>query len=156
MEAALLSSRLTCMPDAGGMFGGAGERIDRRPVTADDLDYVNAHATSTPLGDDAEARAISTLVGGRSSLLVSSTKGHTGHLLGAAGALEGAFAVMAIAEGKVPATRNLASPSGDFGWSHVSTSADQPHAELPVRAALSNSFGFGGTNTSLLFTAHER
>ena len=86
---------------------------------------------------------------------MSSTKGHTGHLLGAAGALEGAFAVMAIAEGKVPATRNLASPSTDFGWSHVSASAEVPYVERPVRAALSNSFGFGGHNSSVLFGAFE-
>ena len=114
------------------------------------VDYVNAHATSTPVGDDIEAKVLSDLFANtqsqsQSTTLVSSTKGATGHLLGAAGALEAAVTVQALVDQIVPATLNLETTSTD-GWQHVRTA--QSHN---VQVAMSNSFGFGGTNASLVF-----
>lgn len=118
------------------------------------LDHVNAHATSTPVGDSAELAAVGALAAGRPDgappLLVSATKGATGHLLGAAGALEAAFTVMAIAEQLAPPTLNLGAPEPPpRGVAHVTTA--DAHAGRELRAALCNSFGFGGVNASLLF-----
>uniref|UniRef100_A0A7S2CPZ7 beta-ketoacyl-[acyl-carrier-protein] synthase I n=1 Tax=Octactis speculum TaxID=3111310 RepID=A0A7S2CPZ7_9STRA len=121
--------------------------------TPDAIDYVNAHATSTPSGDDVEGLAIDRFSGGSSALMVSSTKGSTGHLLGAAGAVEAAFTVLALKEGVVPGTRNLREPSQAFGWTHASLDPSVHFVERKLNAALSNSFGFGGTNASLLLTA---
>ena len=113
------------------------------------IDYVNAHATSTPTGDAAELRALSELASARSAdappLLVSSTKGATGHLLGAAGALEAVLTVLALHEGVAPGTRNLDDPLPTA--SRLLRDAER----CELRVALSNSFGFGGTNASLLF-----
>lgn len=120
-----------------------------------DLDYVNAHATSTPVGDAAELAAISRLAAARPAalppLLVSATKGATGHLLGAAGALEAGFTVLALHEQRAPPTINLDTPDpADVnGIAHVTTA--DAWADRPLRAALCNSFGFGGVNASLLF-----
>lgn len=117
------------------------------------IDYVNAHATSTPTGDVAELRALGGLVAARPEvwppLLVSSTKGATGHLLGAAGAVEAAFTVLALHEQRPPPTINLESPEAPPpGISHHTQCSDD---HRPLRAALCNSFGFGGVNVSLCF-----
>ncbi len=115
---------------------------------ADDVGYVNAHGISTPLGDALETHAIKKVFGDRAaSLPVSSTKSATGHLLGAAGAVEALFCALALAEGVVPPTLHLDEPDPACDLDYV------PHEarELPIRAALSNSFGFGGTNASLVF-----
>ncbi|KOO20908.1 3-oxoacyl [Chrysochromulina tobinii] len=120
------------------------------------VDYVNAHATSTPQGDAAELRAISALAADRPAgslpLLVSATKGATGHLLGGAGALEAAFTVLALHHQVLPPTINLEKPEpADLpGIAHV-TVGGAPADGRPLRAALSNSFGFGGVNVSLCF-----
>ena len=124
----------------------------------DRIGYVNAHATSTPKGDEIEAHAISTVLaqeysrGGdsRFPLHVSSTKGATGHLLGAAGAIEAAFTVLSVVNQTLAPTRNLQEPDENDGplFVHV-MEPTQTHGRL--EAALSNSFGFGGTNASLLF-----
>ncbi|XP_065850705.1 3-oxoacyl-[acyl-carrier-protein] synthase, mitochondrial [Euphorbia lathyris] len=117
------------------------------------VDYVNAHATSTPLGDAIEARAIETIFSEHATsgvLALSSTKGAVGHLLGAAGAVEAIFSVLAIHTGVAPLTLNLTKPDPIFKDKFVPLTASK---EMPVRAALSNSFGFGGTNTSLLFAS---
>ncbi|KAG5002865.1 hypothetical protein AAZX31_10G039100 [Glycine max] len=116
-----------------------------------EVDYINAHATSTPLGDAIEANAIKTMFSDRASssaLALSSTKGAIGHLLGAAGAVEAIFAVLAIRHGIAPLTLNLTKPDPVFGDGFMPLSASE---EMPIRVAMSNSFGFGGTNASLLF-----
>jgi 3-oxoacyl-[acyl-carrier-protein] synthase II len=112
-----------------------------------DIGYVNAHATSTPAGDEVEAKGIAAVVGSHTP--VSSTKSATGHLLGAAGALESAFCAQALLAKQLPATLNLANldPSCDV-VAHITTVAAAPQ----LKACLSNSFGFGGTNAALVLT----
>lgn len=117
------------------------------------VDYINAHATSTPLGDAVEAIAIKTVFSEHATsgaLAFSSTKGAIGHLLGAAGAVEAIFAILAVHHGIAPLTLNLNKPDPLFKDNFMPLTASK---EVPVRAALSNSFGFGGTNASLLFTS---
>ncbi len=111
------------------------------------LDWINAHATSTPTGDRAEARAIRRVLGGHAPHVpVSATKSMTGHLLGAAGALEALFCVRALETGWLPPTINLDRPDPECQLDHVSHKA----REVQARVVLSNSFGFGGTNASLV------
>jgi 3-oxoacyl-[acyl-carrier-protein] synthase II len=113
-----------------------------------DVDYLNAHATSTPAGDPAEARAIRAVFGAHAdSLPVSSTKSMTGHLLGAAGAVEAALCIRALETGLLPPTINLDDPDPECRLDHVANKARAAR----VRVALSNSFGFGGTNAALIF-----
>jgi 3-oxoacyl-[acyl-carrier-protein] synthase II len=113
-----------------------------------DVDYINAHGTSTPFNDLYETMAIKTVFGQHASkLMVSSTKSMTGHCLGAAGGLEAVYSVLAIARGEVPPTINYHEADPECDLDYVPNVARQ----APVRAALSNSFGFGGTNASLLF-----
>src|SRR5262249_49941964 len=113
-----------------------------------DIDYINAHGTSTPLGDEIELKAVERLFGAASNnLVMSSTKSAIGHLLGAAGAVEGVFSILAIRDGVCPPTINLDEPSVD---TRINLAAKEA-VKKPVRAALSNSFGFGGTNASVVF-----
>jgi 3-oxoacyl-[acyl-carrier-protein] synthase II len=115
-----------------------------------DVDYVNAHATSTPLGDALESAAIKSLFGEHASggkLLVSSTKSMTGHLLGGAGGLEAGITIMALQQQMVPPTANLDDPDPACDLNYI---ANQPQA-AKLEVALSNSFGFGGTNGALIF-----
>ncbi|PRQ52630.1 putative beta-ketoacyl-[acyl-carrier-protein] synthase I [Rosa chinensis] len=117
------------------------------------VDYVNAHATSTPLGDSIEANAIRNVFTEHAtsgSLALSSTKGAVGHLLGAAGAVEAIFSILAIHHGVAPLTLNLSKPDPLFNDAFMPLTASK---QMNIRAALSNSFGFGGTNASLLFTS---
>jgi 3-oxoacyl-[acyl-carrier-protein] synthase II len=117
-------------------------------LAPEDIDYINAHATSTELGDRAETVAIKRAFGDHAyRLAVSSTKSMTGHLLGAAGVVEAIFSVLAIRDGVLPPTINLENPDPECDLDYVPGSARQ----APVRVALSNSFGFGGTNGSLVF-----
>ena len=116
-----------------------------------DIDYVNAHGTSTPLGDEIELGAVKRLFGNAvAKMSMSSTKSAIGHLLGAAGRVEAIFCILAIRDQIVPPTFNLDNPSDGCGDIDL-----VPHQakEREVRAALSNSFGFGGTNASVIFTA---
>jgi 3-oxoacyl-[acyl-carrier-protein] synthase II len=114
------------------------------------VDYINAHATSTELGDRAETVAIKRALGDHAArVAVSSTKSMTGHLLGAAGAVEAIFSILAIRDGILPPTINLEHPDPACDLDYVPGTA----REAPVRIALSNSFGFGGTNGSLVFRA---
>ena len=122
--------------------------IRRAGIAAGDIDYINAHGTSTPLGDEIELKAVERLVGNAAArIAMSSTKSSIGHLLGAAGAVEAIFCLLAIRDQVVPPTINLDNPS-------VATALDLvPHRakNRPVNIVLSNSFGFGGTNASLVF-----
>lgn len=114
-----------------------------------DVDYINAHGTSTPLGDLAEAIAVRRVFGNAAdALAVSSTKSMTGHLLGAAGGVEAIFTALALRDGILPPTINLENPSEGCDLDFVPNEA----REAPVRAAVSNSFGFGGTNGTLVLT----
>jgi 3-oxoacyl-[acyl-carrier-protein] synthase II len=140
---------ITAPPEDGN---GAARCMDAAIKDAglnpEDIDYVNAHGTSTPLGDLAETKAVKTVFGDHAtSLAVSSTKSTTGHLLGAAGAIEAVFTVKALHEQVMPPTINLDNPDEACDLDYV------PHTarEAPIKAAISNSFGFGGTNGSLLF-----
>jgi len=117
-----------------------------------DVDHLNAHATSTPQGDPSEARAIRALFGDHTERLsVSATKSMTGHLLGAAGAVEAFFCVRALQTGILPPTINLDQPDPECELDHVANKA----REARIRVALSNSFGFGGTNATLVFGRAE-
>jgi len=112
-----------------------------------EVDYINAHATSTPVGDKCEARALKAVFGEHvSHIPVSSTKSMTGHLLSAAAAVEALACLAAIEHQKIPPTINLDTPDPECDLCHV------PHQaiERPVRVAISNSFGFGGSNTTLV------
>lgn len=126
-------------------------------LDAESIGYVNAHATSTPVGDEIEARAIQEAIGGGSReypLLVSSTKGATGHLLGAAGALEAAWTVQALLDQVIPATKNLEKVAADISNMHNLTYVQgdaRKCGDGGLNVAMTNSFGFGGTNSSLLF-----
>ena len=116
----------------------------------EDIHYVNAHATSTPLGDDLELEAVERLFGAAAKgLAMSSTKSAVGHLLGAAGAVEAVFSILAIRDGVAPPTLNLDHPSRESVIDRVANVAQ----ERPIRVALSTSFGFGGTNASIVFRA---
>jgi 3-oxoacyl-[acyl-carrier-protein] synthase II len=114
----------------------------------EDVQYVNAHGTSTPMGDDLELDAVERFFGdaGR-GLAMSSTKSAIGHLLGAAGAVESIFSLLAIRDGVAPPTLNLDQPSRESVIDRVAQTAQ----ERRIDCALSNSFGFGGTNASLIF-----
>jgi 3-oxoacyl-[acyl-carrier-protein] synthase II len=139
-------------PDGDGGFRSMTAAINRAGVSVSEIDYVNAHGTSTPLGDEIELRAVERLLGNAAArTTMSSTKSSIGHLLGAAGAVEAIFCILAIRDQIAPPTLNLDNPS-------VETAIDlAPHAarERPIRVALSNSFGFGGTNASIIFRAAE-
>ncbi|WP_439375095.1 beta-ketoacyl-ACP synthase II [Bradyrhizobium sp. PMVTL-01] len=134
-------------PDGDGGFRSMSAALKRAGLTPSDLDYINAHGTSTPLGDEIELGAVERLLGNAASkVAMSSTKSSTGHLLGAAGAIEAIFAILAIRDNVVPPTINLDNPS-------VETAIDLvPHKpkKREVNVALSNSFGFGGTNASVI------
>ncbi|WP_158745040.1 beta-ketoacyl-ACP synthase II [Acidisphaera sp. L21] len=117
-------------------------------IQVGDIQYVNAHGTSTPLGDDLELEAVERLFGDSArQIAMSSTKSATGHLLGAAGAIEAIFSVLAIRDNVAPPTLNLENPSRASAIDRVAKEAQQ----RPIEIVLSNSFGFGGTNASILF-----
>jgi 3-oxoacyl-[acyl-carrier-protein] synthase II len=112
------------------------------------VDYINAHGTSTPLGDVAETIAVKRLLGGHAArVAVNSTKSMTGHLLGAAGAVEAVFSILALRDQVSPPTINLRNPDPQCDLDYVPNEARR----MPIRIALSNSFGFGGTNGTLIF-----
>ena len=133
--------------DGDGAYRCMTAAIKRAGVSASDIDYINAHGTSTPLGDELELKAVERLVGNAAAkLAMSSTKSAVGHLLGAAGAVEAIYSVLAIRDNVAPPTLNLDNPS-------VETAIDLvPHKaqKRPIDTVLSNSFGFGGTNASIV------
>jgi 3-oxoacyl-[acyl-carrier-protein] synthase II len=158
-------------PNGIGAIGAMQQAMHEAASTSQDgtiqIDYVNAHATSTPVGDEIEARAIEMAILSSSSsshqrrrVMVSSTKGATGHLLGAAGAIEAAFTIQSLMEQIVPTTLNLEevwdgsmgnAEKKSTGLVHVQGNNAMPCEEEGLNVAMSNSFGFGGTNSSLIF-----
>ncbi|KAF1987896.1 ketoacyl synthase domain-containing protein [Aulographum hederae CBS 113979] len=146
--------------DGEGPFMSMKRALKHANLSPSTVDYVNAHATSTALGDAAENRAIKSLLlgsQGRNSAAdvnISSTKGAIGHLLGAAGSIEAIFTILALHEGILPPTLNLdhpGDPAADFDCNYVPKEAQRKD----IKVALSNSFGFGGTNASLCFQKFE-
>ncbi len=134
--------------DGNGGFRAMRNALRRANLNVEDIDYINAHGTSTPLGDEIELNAVKRLFGDHAhSLSMSSTKSAVGHLLGAAGSVEAIYTALALKNQVVPPTLNLDNPSPGCDIDLV------PHTakERPIRYALSNSFGFGGTNASLVF-----
>jgi len=139
-------------PDGDGAYRCMKMALKRAGLSPGDIDYINAHGTSTPLGDEIELGAVQRLVGNDAGhISMSSTKSCIGHLLGAAGAVEAIFSILAIRDKVVPPTINLDNPSVDTPIDLV------PHKarERDVNVALSNSFGFGGTNASLIFSRYN-
>jgi 3-oxoacyl-[acyl-carrier-protein] synthase II len=139
--------------DGSGGYRAMANALRSGGLDPADIDYVNAHGTSTQKGDEIEVNAVKRLFGEAvNDTAISSTKSAIGHLLGAAGAVEAIFAIKAIQEGVVPPTLNLDDPSPECADVNL-----VPHTaqERPVRYALSNSFGFGGTNASLILGAHR-
>ena len=117
-------------------------------VNKDEVDYINAHGTSTPLGDIAETVALKRCFGDHArKLAVSSTKSSVGHLLGAAGGVEAVFSALAVKHGVAPPTINLSNQDPQCDLDYVPNTARQ----MKIRVAMSNSFGFGGTNGTLVF-----
>jgi 3-oxoacyl-[acyl-carrier-protein] synthase II len=139
---------ITSPPEDGdGAFRCMSSALKRAGANATDVDYINAHGTSTPVGDEIELRAVERIMGGQvDRLSMSSTKSSIGHLLGAAGAVEAIFSVLAIRDNICPPTINLDNPS-------MNTKIDlvpKVSRKKPINTVLSNSFGFGGTNASLV------
>ncbi|MCH7711810.1 MAG: beta-ketoacyl-ACP synthase II [Proteobacteria bacterium] len=134
--------------DGSGGYRSMIAALNRAKVNPEDIDYINAHGTSTPLGDEIELGAVKRVFGDHAKKLsMSSTKSAIGHLLGAAGSVEAIFSILAMRDGVVPPTLNLDNPPPDCDIDLV------PHhaKERKLRHGLSNSFGFGGTNATLIF-----
>lgn len=140
---------ITSPPDDGrGAVASMNNAIKDAAIAPADIQYINAHGTSTPQGDIAETESIKSVFGNDTKVAISSSKSMIGHLLGAAGAVEAVFTSLAIKEGIAPPTINLDDPDEQCDLDFI------PHTarELPINHALSNSFGFGGTNGTLIFS----
>ncbi|MGE0764219.1 MAG: beta-ketoacyl-ACP synthase II [Bdellovibrionales bacterium] len=136
-------------PGGQGAALAMGLALKDARLNAEQVGYINAHGTSTPVGDEIETEAIKRVFGDHAKkLMVSSTKSMTGHTLGAAGAIESVFSIMALHKGVIPPTINLTHPSPDCDLDYVPVTA----RERKVDHVLNNSFGFGGTNASLIFS----
>jgi 3-oxoacyl-[acyl-carrier-protein] synthase II len=134
-------------PDGDGAFRSMTAALKRAGISASDIDYINAHGTSTQIGDEIELGAVERLLGNAASTVsMSSTKSSTGHLLGAAGAIEAIFSILAIRDNVAPPTINLENPSVETAIDLVPRTA----RKRDINIALSNSFGFGGTNASVI------
>ncbi len=140
-------------PEGEGAVLGMRAALEDAGIEATDIDYLNTHATSTPLGDLSEMRATKTLFGENKNLCISATKSMTGHLLGGAGAIEAIVAVMAIKEGTVPATINTQELDPELPQGlNIVIGKSVKHS---IRYAMSNTFGFGGHNATAIFKAYE-
>ena len=133
--------------DGDGGLRAMNQAINMANINAEEIDYINAHGTSTLMGDDIELKAIMKFLDGNKKIKISSTKSSIGHLLGAAGSVESIFSILSINNNIVPPTLNLKNPSHNFEVDLVPNKA----IEHEVNISLSNSFGFGGTNSALLF-----
>lgn len=139
-------------PDGSGGYRAMQAALKRAGMNPEDIDYINAHGTSTPVGDEIELRAVKRLFGDAAyKLTMSSTKSAIGHLLGAAGAVEAIFSIKALETGIVPPTLNLNDPSDGCDIDLAPLKAK----ERKIDSVLSNSFGFGGTNASLIISRFE-
>jgi 3-oxoacyl-[acyl-carrier-protein] synthase II len=140
-------------PGGIGAVRAARRAIEKAGIAAADIDHVNAHATSTPEGDKAELQAIRTIFGDAAERLsITANKSLMGHTLGAAGAIEAVLTMQTIREGCVPPTINLVHPDPEGAGLDLTPNRSSVH---PIRVALSNSFGFGGQNTALIFAAFD-
>ncbi|MFN2441812.1 MAG: beta-ketoacyl-ACP synthase II [Thermoanaerobaculia bacterium] len=138
--------------DGDGMSRVMRRALADAGIDPSQIDYINAHGTSTPVGDRAETNAVRTLFGDHArKLAISSTKSMTGHLLGAAGGVEAAITALVVKEGRIPPTINYENPDPECDLDYVPNQA----RTMNVRHALSNSFGFGGTNATLVFSKAE-
>jgi 3-oxoacyl-[acyl-carrier-protein] synthase II len=144
---------VTAPPETGGGAQLAMSRaLSDAELAPEAVDYINAHGTSTPLNDKVESAAIRAVFADHADgLAVSSTKSMTGHALGAAGGIEAVIVTLAVRDGKIPPTINYDEPDPDCDLDYVPNEA----RSATVRAALSNSFGFGGTNASLLIARYD-
>ena len=134
--------------DGDGAFRCMRNALKDANLETSAVDYINAHGTSTPLGDVAETKAVKRLLGARAGkVAVNSTKSMTGHLLGAAGGVEAVFSALALRDQVSPPTINLRTPDPECDLDYVANAA----RKMPIRVAVSNSFGFGGTNGTLVF-----
>lgn len=139
-------------PNGEGFISAMQMALKDAQLEASDIQYINAHGTSTPVGDPLESNAIKKVMKSHASKVwISSTKSMTGHLLGAAGAVESAFCVMTLVDQKVPPTINLKKPSSDCDLDYIPNHA----REGQIQHVLNNSFGFGGTNSCLIFSKFE-
>jgi 3-oxoacyl-[acyl-carrier-protein] synthase II len=139
-------------PEGEGAARAMAMALRHARLNPEDLDYINAHGTSTPVGDRCETQAIKSVLGAHAKrVAVSSTKSMTGHLLGAAGAVETAVCAMAIKHGIVPPTINYETPDPECDLDYVPNKA----REMTVRACINNSLGFGGHNATLIIKKHE-
>ncbi|MFC1884727.1 beta-ketoacyl-[acyl-carrier-protein] synthase family protein, partial [Thermodesulfobacteriota bacterium] len=139
-------------PEGGGAISCMKMALDIAGLKPEEIDYINAHGTSTKLNDMAEIKAIKAVFGNHANnLAVSSTKSMTGHLLGGAGGIEAVFTALTIKNGILPPTINYETPDPECDLDFVPNKA----RKAKVKTALSNSFGFGGTNASLLLKAYE-
>jgi 3-oxoacyl-[acyl-carrier-protein] synthase-1/3-oxoacyl-[acyl-carrier-protein] synthase II len=150
----LSSYRITdSHPSGDGPIQAMRWALEDAGETVEGVDYINAHGTSTKMNDLGETNAIKAVFGDAASkLAVSSTKSQMGHLIAAAGAVEGVICVLAIRDSVVPMTANLTSPDPECDLDYVPEGA----REMPVNVALSNSFGFGGSNSAVLFRSPAR
>jgi len=140
-------------PGGDGAVRAARRALQKADLTADAIDHVNAHATSTPPGDKAELQAIRTILGDRApEVPVTANKSMLGHTLGAAGAIEAVATIQTIRTGIVPPTINLVNPDEEGAGLDLTPLVATHH---DVRTALSNSFGFGGQNSALIFTRFD-
>ena len=140
-------------PDGDGAVLGMEEAMREAEITADDIDYINMHATSTPLGDKSELIAAKRVFGERPSLTISATKSMTGHLLGAAGAIEAIASIMALKDGIVPPTINTTEIEPEFAG--LFDFPLRKAVEKDMKYAMSNTFGFGGHIASVVFKKFE-
>jgi 3-oxoacyl-[acyl-carrier-protein] synthase II len=140
-------------PDGEGAYLGMLDALEDAGITPDVIDYVNAHATSTPMGDESELKAISRVFGIRKDLNISATKSMTGHLLGAAGAIESIICVKAIEESIIPPTINTTEVEPDFANTFDLTLGKAQHKK--IKYALNNTFGFGGHIASTIYKRFE-
>ncbi len=140
-------------PGGIGAVRAARRALEKAGISADEIDHVNAHATSTPEGDKAELQSIKTIFGDRAGEVpITANKSMLGHTLGAAGAIEAIVTIQSIRESCVPPTINLDDPDDAAEGLNLTPNTAQAHA---IRTAMSNSFGFGGQNTALIFRRWE-